>query len=434
MKMRIHRTSSKLQQLIALAGLLICVIVGSIRLSYERYYTWAEISDGGVSQASSTKDRINRLLLAITKADEPVPGGQANLVTLRTSGRQQISVLVVEGDLQDSTIDPSITWKNILGTDRGYKALLLNSVDEMHRNNGGISEHIAKGCEFPALTGEPVQIGDLDITQCRGPYRKEFGIDLIASAAIVVWTSYGEKNPCEIPIEAPESDQAYSECIAPQIRKALKKLFDNLRARPKDETLHTFVLPAIGTGLGHASKEDFYQALKGQLLAELQVTDDKNVLPENIVLQVWRSEDPERWIASRQAIANAISELHDEWITQDHKSSSVEKLAGFVGVSGMLFTIVLSLLVGLRIPHGFASEYRLLTSGPILLVLLGWGLASFGLYDGIQQFVFWLTSYSSSKEQIICGAVGVLACGVLFRAKSAFDEKKFQRPSLDLEE
>ena len=125
----------------------------------------------------------------------------------------------------------------------------------------------------------------MDITQCRGPYRDEFGIDLIANAAIVVFAPYGGKNPCEIPIEAPETDPAYSECMARQIRDALKKLFANLRARPSDDTLHTFVLPAIGTGLGHGSKEIFYQALKGQLLTELQVPDDKITRPDEYNFQ-----------------------------------------------------------------------------------------------------------------------------------------------------
>lgn len=411
--------SSKKHSILVLAALCGCVVFGSIRIFQITNTQYARIPGEAPSNAQSIKRQLDKKLISITTNDLPTPGGVAHLLTLRTAAGSDVDIFTLEGELNGTSIDPANVW----GSTLVGSSLILNSVDEVHRNNGGISELIAAGCHLLPREGDPAQLGDLDISQCNGSYSDNLKIRWVGNAAVIIFEGFGDKDPCGLPLEESE-EKGYSECIAQAIQTSLDNLFNELRTHRREVRPQTIIIPAIGTGVGSVSKQTFYQTLKSKLLEEVQQPGEKNVLPERIILQVWRGETPEQWVSARTAIANFISELSYKWNVHEHGSGDIATLAGMVGVAGTLVLILAMYVLGIPYPRVFDGELKLLRHKPVVMVVLGWGLASLGFLSGLRPVAKELIGSSSVAAEITFGVVAVLVCGVLRRALDALDEPK----------
>jgi hypothetical protein len=244
----------------------------------------------------------------------------------------------------------------------------------------------------------------------------------VGSAAVIIYKGKGEKQPCLYTLEE-AGENKYSECIAQAISDSLKKLFAVLRNEPNIKP-NSIVFPAIGTGIGGASKRAFYQTLKNILLSELKKPGDTNVLPSKIILLVWRNEEPDTWTAERTEIAQALYEMYDEWVSDEHKREDVGSLAGLIGISGTLLIVVLMLILRIPFPRQLRRERNLLSNRPIALVILGWFLAALGVLSILKPIANQLTERlnTSLSIQIFYGLIAVLAYGAISRATEMFKE------------
>ena len=132
----------------------ICLVLLALTLYYAfRIYQltnihWAEIPDDSAAPTQletklELRGRIEQKLNQITKDGVALPGGLANLLTLRAANGKYIDIVVLEGDLRPDTIDPADKWNQEV---RG-SGFLLNSVDEKHRIASGINESITISLE-----------------------------------------------------------------------------------------------------------------------------------------------------------------------------------------------------------------------------------------------------------------------------------------------
>jgi hypothetical protein len=405
----------------------IILLLISLYFSYRTYdlshVNWVEIpaDEIGVTNdlknSKDIKNLIDQKINAITKDNTPLPGGTAKLLNLRTANNKEVELKVVEGSFREDTIDPKTIWeKELIGN-----GFLVNSVDEKGSIGAGINRSISSGCkleEYESL----VQLGELKLLPCTGKYNSDFGIKWVGNASVVIFKGYGERQPC-IYVLDDLNENKYSDCIAQAIDDSLKRLFSLLRNNPQVKP-DSIVLPALGTGIGTATKRTFYQAFKNVLLRELNFEDSKNVLPQKIILQVWRGNNKEEsnWIATKTEISLAIYEIHDEWQRQEHKSGDISGMTGLIGISGTLLAVVLLLILKVPFPKIFRTEYNLLINKPLALVIIGWFLAALGLYTVLVQFTGQVTEFlkNSILAQIFCGVIAVLLCGAIRRAIETF--------------
>jgi len=364
--------------------------------------------------SQSLDSHLEKLLTEVTSGGRVQKGAKVSLAIVRTDSGETVEISVVEGTFEDRTIEPEEVWQKVIG----YKALLVNSADEYFRNDGGVSEHIGKGCTLNRVDQKAT--GDLIFTQCVGNYRDRFpGIIGVESAIIQAWSSVDEEKDCEpAAVSAVEGPQNYhNKCVTDAIERAMSTLLESLNPGEID----TIILPALGTGTARLPKSMFYltafKAIEKCLAAK---NNCAMRLPKHFVLSVWSGEGPDKWTETKSAIERTFSNFLKRWNIEYSPDSNFDKQARYLGIS-------LALLVFMFL---IASKNRLamivFPGGVSSILLLGWGFAAAGALSVVSGTLAELVPhsvvivFSPVFYNIILGSISVLSCLVVKRAADAF--------------
>lgn len=340
-------------------------------------------------------ENVRRDVLArLPDGDSVDVGMTLELLRVRTAGGGDLSIEIAEGTFEPERITPERTW------DRpGVQAMLVNSVDELHRNNGGISLRIAAGCGLERLEGDAAQIGEVVITPCAGAYSDQ-GVTRVANAAVVIWEGDAERPRCG----REHGADAYRTCISGTIESALEDL---VRRLPTAGSPDVLIVPALGTGTGGLPMEDFYQVVSDVLTASIQNEASSAALPRRIVLHVWHRWSPDEWRRARSALANLATRITDYWTIESSGLRSTTTPANLLGVAGALTLVLLTGLVrrdlaDRLVPLPLEEDPRSAAQ-----LLLGWFIGAFGTLSLARALPIESLLSSSIWSEVLLGAVCV---------------------------
>ena len=409
-----------------LLALLLATVGTAYLLNMNMAETWAAVPGGS---GVNVKRQVLQQLASATVDGVVLKGASLKLLTLRAPDRNRVDIHVAEADFLESTIDGSERWDPVLLGD----AILVNSVDEFHRNNGGMSKSIARGCGLKSMNPDPDradhadQIGDVTFEACQGPY-SSVGIGHVANVALIVWRDDKGRGRCRdvahvetvgTSDDGYSADPTYASCISGWIGYAMSDL---LIRRAEVESPSTVLIPALGTGTGGVPPEATYQAYRRVIEDLLALSEASSSLPDNLVLLLWRGWSPDQWAAHQIAIANLVSELHNRWAMRAVKYRQIAPLATLLGVLSGLIVLALAITIW----RGDAlGRLRCMAELQLAMTLIGWGLAALGLV-AVLQATIGLVLRASWLTNFFLGVGGVVLAIVGERARDAFREASRQ--------
>lgn len=373
---------------------------------------WARVLVGGNAPDESTKSRIHHGLRGIEKSSNVRPGAVLPLVEFATASGATTRLTLIEGYFQASGIAPDSTWTRL-----GPHVMLVNSVDQTEEPSQGVSRGIGTGCGPRAAGRIPLNLGDVSLHPCAGPYNKRDHVAWVANLAIIVLNNPdSDKRPCGA---YGETGETYQQCVAQVVATALRNLFKELHSHPNIR-IDSLIFPAVGTGKGQLRKDTFYQLLFSQLFKELAYSGSLYQLPPTIYIQTWVG-DRTKWGPTKNAIASSLTDLVTDWNDTDHKTDAAD-WAAFVGIAGGLALLLLCASVGRSLPL-LGKDAAVLAAGPSIALFIGWFSASLGLVTALKSVIALLPSKFDPWPQILIGCSVALGCGPLLRAVQRFDSE-----------
>lgn len=405
-------------RLLAAALLLICA-ASFYRVLLDSLKPRADVLVGDDRLGGSTKRRLLIGLQRIQKDDNVRAGAVLPLVNFIAANKGVTTLDLVEGTFLTSGIAPLDTWRRL-----GDHLLLLNSVDQDQALSQGVSVGIGAGCGLQQQHGlAPLNLGDVTLRPCRGPYHTQYHVDWVANLAIIIRNNANsEQMPC-FNGSAPDLDDKYQACVEDAVGLALRNLFEELHLR-QDIEPDGLVVPALGTGVGHLPKERFYRTLFGQILTQLNSSSFS--LPRVVYLQVW-AKDRTPWAKTKNALASRLAETIGDWSTTDRKND----YADWPEVLGVTIGLAL-LLVGASSAKPLplvGKDADALGAGSVFSLLIGWFATSLGLATVFKPIVTLLPPRLNPWPQILLGVITTIACGPFLRAIQRFDASVKQRNS-----
>jgi hypothetical protein len=349
------------------------------------------------------------------------PAAVVHLATFRADNGKEVEIFVAEGEFTRDGIEPSGLWSNAV---RG-STLLVNSVDEIMSRGSpeSISYHIGYGCRIDPSPEHLLQVGEVRIQRCRGPYHEDLTVSWVANAALIVYRSAGGRGHCT-PYWQPAgelSDGDYSACLTTHLRVALNQVFERLQDLPRRQTPETVILPALATGTGRYPKAAFYKLFAEQLGQELRRPSEQYI-PTRIVLQVRRGNDAADWDETIYAISGSIGDVVDGW-RSGHSREELRSLGGLLGIFSTLTMLGGVAFFRFRASPSFDHHLSLLRDGPVALVLLAWVFAALGLLTPISLLIDNLVTYRNPVAPILSGVLTVLVYGVVYRATETYRDR-----------
>jgi hypothetical protein len=219
-----------------------------------------------------------------------------------------------------------------------------------------------------------VQLGGVAFQACRGPY-KEFGVSSVANIALVTYSvAHQTVQPCELRFPEIAGDP-YQQCLKDMVTSGLRDYFRKTRVELK-AVPDVVVIPAIGTGIGHLHKLQFYSALCGVLQEEME---QQAPLPGSIYLLVYRADRVD-WEDTRFAIQNNVGALINTWNDKPHdrmqyNTAMLSAGATFlIGIISLCFAFVES-------TRGWLTENEILTPVRYIQVCAGWMASTYALIN-----------------------------------------------------
>lgn len=390
--------------LVALIFLAIGVALGA------RIYWLRPVTFLGKDSWGDYPSRILKTLEAASQSSSYAPDGlEAPIIQLRSSSGATIRFVVIEGSFTDQAILPMLLWKKYL---RDQQYVLVNSVDEKqdtYVKPTSIAGHIGKGCDLDRYVGELLNLGQVKPHPCNsGQYAQLFGQGEVANAAIVLVDA---TNPDRPPCWKEPNEAQYRDCINEAVNDALLNIFGPNHKSELDAPV--MVMPALGTGFGKLSKDDFYKSLftsLGNLMA------DRRANLELLVLVDRQSND---WKATEEAIANRLGALAASWRSNSSNGSSAD--AWFMCGISVVLSIVF-LVLGLRAePQSVASSSLLLSLSPVTLAI-GWFSAAAGVMTIAKQAVTLMFPSLPGPLYVIAGLFAPFVCLPILKAVDAVRE------------
>jgi hypothetical protein len=197
------------------------------------------------------------------------------------------------------------------------------------------------------------------------------------------------------------------------------------------------VLPALGTGTAGVSKGVFYAAAFDILEKCLNSKQGcYRYLPNRLVFSVWSGEGMTGWASTHDAIARTLAEFGNSWSNKYAPDQSVSKEARYLGIVIVLLTFVLLVDWHHGLPSAIAARVPVFEGSRLLLVVVGWGVASAGALaifsDVIDSFIASEGPITPQRAvfNIGLGMVVAASCGLIERATEAFKSGSGRRPNL----
>ncbi|WP_213806598.1 hypothetical protein [Granulicella sp. dw_53] len=354
------------------------------------------------------------------------PGAVVPLISLVRADGGTTTITLLEGDLQDTGIEPSDTWSKL-----SRPMAIFNSVDEKQSLSGGISGKIGTGCALESQ-GDlgTLQKGQVNYLPCTGPYTK-LGVTTVINSAVVVWTNpETEDRACWNTVT--DSKDSYEECIQTAVSDSLNAAFS---ASGAHKDIHALVVPALGTGVGKLSKERFYKTLSSNLLDVLTAKDGRS-LPQTIYLLTWRNEDAATWGETRTGISKSIATIYNTWIESAHTTAGDDRLQ----LCGVFIGMALLLLSAAWIPHSTQvyADLQQLRGQNAITYSFGWIAAALGLTSVLKYLSAGVDDPTIAAWITLgIGFAAVFLCGPLLRifkqTKTALETPAVDPPALPVD-
>jgi hypothetical protein len=401
------------------ALVLLVMIVGTIAtgclLLREQDTVWAFVPG---SDGFNIKSDVAARLATLRDGNKQLrPGSTIELLDLMTADRTHVKLYVAEAEFTSSGLDGLDKWKDLLSGG----AILVNSVDEFRRNNGGISEPIAKGCTLTSLdtSGVPQQVGEVVFEPCKGRYA-DAGVGRVADIALILWKENSAKAICSTDYAKHDengysTDEKYLECVTKSVGIGLQSLFIKLATQRQQSS--ALVLPALATGTGLIHPGRIYDAYLATLGAKLSGTESLSQLPERIVFLFFRGWSPRHLTDHEQGIANLIAGLHDTWSDTAVKYRQLRPIATLLGIVSALTVLAFGIIIW-RQTHS-SEGLKDLTPTKLFFALVGWGLAAQGAVT-IAQTVLGVFVGSSTWISFSIGVCAVALAWIVSRSEGAF--------------
>lgn len=297
------------------------------------------------------------------------------------------------------------------------RTLLVSSVDEMQRVDGGLSGKIGRGCGLSGYEGHPLTPGAINLLACKGVYQTQ--IKDVANAGIITWNrdKLRAKKPCLEEYQAPD-ENAYVTCVRGMVKEALEAVFE---ARDPDDghRYQALLLPAIGTGIGPLDKGEFNE-ITFKAISNALITDGGRNLPDDIYLQVWAGDDPDSFARTIDGISTGADEAIDAWRAAAKSNRETGWLLA-AGVAGGLGLVVLLRAVTGRFA-ALAPQLDLSAPNGAALQLVALVIVSYGLASGVDDIIPPIETYGAVLK-VALGFVVALFAAPLAAALEAANEK-----------
>jgi hypothetical protein len=401
-----------------LAALAVLAGLTGFVLYQEQRATWVTIPESaGINVKQDVFERLQRMR---DKEGLVEQGAFRELMDLMDAEKNRVTLYVAEADFQSTEIGGLAAWKELVSGG----AILVNSVDEFHRNDGGTSKPIAEGCGLQPLDvdGAVHQIGEVRFEPCKNDYLKS-GIQQVANVALVLWKDDPARAICKIKVPGTDEngyskDADYRTCISTSAKIALAALFRPLPALQGSVPPTTLLLPALATGTGAIHPEVIYQAYLNVLGGKLADDSAIEQLPRRIVFLLWRNWTAPQVLDHEQAIANLIDGLNQIWVAKSMKFRQVSPVATLLGIlCGFLALTVATIYL-----RSFDADFA--HSPPtteLWMAYVGWGLAAQGAAIAVQPILVRFFG-SGVTVSFLAGAGGIVVAWFVSRANKAFGE------------
>lgn len=374
-----------------------------------RIYSLRPVIFLGQGLLGSYFERIMKTLNESNPNSSFAPEGlEAPLLDLRVDSNATMRIIVIEGIFTDTEIQPKQLWQKYL---HAHNYVLVNSVDEKQDiavSPNSLAGHIGAGCKLDGYVGQLLNIGEVRSHPCvNGSYVKSFGEGEVANAAIIL---FDETNPNRPPCWKTPNEFQYRDCINEAVNDSLLHIFGPDHSSDLDAPV--LVMPALGTGFGKLTKNDFYKDLRDSLGNRLSHRKS------NLQLLLLVNRQTNDWKVVKEAIAKQIGELADSWHERGQEVNSADLwfMCGISFVMSSVFIVVAS--TNASRTKCFPEFLRSLSP---LTVAIGWFSAAAGVMTILKQAAALLFPQLPGEVYGLAGLLAPFVCISILKAIVLFE-------------